>query len=99
MKTSRSEILDLLINFQKTQSAEYGLRRLGVFGSVARDQMTDDSDVDIVVDLAEPNLLTLAALMIRLEELLARPVDVVHYQGMRNEYLKRRIDREAIYVG
>lgn len=78
---------------------EYGLLRLGVLGSVARDQITVDSDVDIVVDPAQPNLLTLAAIVIRLDELLGRPVDVVHYKGMRNDYLKRRIDREAIYVG
>jgi predicted nucleotidyltransferase len=99
MVKSRLEILELLAQFARSSREEYGLRRLGVFGSVARGQMTDASDVDVVVDLAEPNLLTLAAIMIRLEELLERPVDVVHYKGMRNEYLKRRIDREAIYVG
>ena len=86
-------------NTGRARGDEYGLLRLGVFGSVARDQITDDSDVDVVVDLAQPNLLTVAAIMIRLEELLGRPVDVVHYKGMRNDYLKRRIDREAIYVG
>ena len=91
--------MSLLADFRRTLGYEYGLLNLGVFGSVARDQMTDDSDVDVVVDLAEPNLLTLAAIMIHLEELLGRPVDVVHYKGMRNKYLKLRIDREAIYVG
>lgn len=99
MARSQREILDALTDFRRTRDDEYGLLRLGVFGSVARDQMTEDSDVDIVIDLAQPNLLTLAAIMIRLEELLGQPVDVVHYKGMRNEYLKRRIDREAIYVG
>jgi predicted nucleotidyltransferase len=97
--TTRGEILEALTDFLRAQSDEFGLRRLGVFGSAARDQITDTSDVDVVVDLAEPNLLTLAAIMIRLEELLGRPVDVVHYKGLRNEYLKRRIDREAVYVG
>jgi hypothetical protein len=99
MATTRAEIIEALTDFLRAESGRFGLRRLGIFGSVARDQITDTSDVDVVVDLAEPNLLTLAAIMIRLEELLGRPVDVVHYRGLRNEYLKRRIDREAVYVG
>lgn len=99
MAKTRDEILTLLSEFRRTQGEKYGLLRVGVFGSVARDQMTDSSDVDVVVDLAQPNLLTLAAIMVRLEELLGRPVDIVHYRGTTNPYLKRRIDREAVYVG
>lgn len=99
MSKSRQKILDLLAEFSRAHGEEYGLLRMGVFGSVARDQMSDTSDVDIVVDLARPNLLTLASMMIRLEELLGRRVDVVHYRGMANPYLKRRIEREAVYVG
>ena len=99
MVRSRREILDILAEFRRTRGEEFGLLRIGVFGSVARDQMTESSDVDVVVDLAQPNLLTLAAIMIRLEELLGLPVDVVHYRGTTNPYLKRRIEREAVYVG
>jgi uncharacterized protein len=96
---SQQEILDILAEFRRTRGEEYGLLRIGVFGSAARDQMTESSDVDVVVDLAQPNLLTLASIMLRLEELLGLSVDVVHYRGTTNPYLRRRIEREAIYVG
>jgi uncharacterized protein len=95
---SRREILEILSEFYRTRGEEYGLLRIGVFGSVARDQITDGSDVDVVVDLAQPNLLTIASIMVRLEELLGRPVDIVHYRGTTNQNLKRRIEREAVYV-
>ena len=78
-------------------SARYGLVRLGIFGSAARDQMTDTSDIDVIVEMP-PDLFQLIGLKQELEELLDRPVDIVRYREQMNGFLKERIDREAIYV-
>ncbi|MCB0056221.1 MAG: nucleotidyltransferase domain-containing protein [Caldilinea sp.] len=78
-------------------SARYGLVRLGIFGSAARDQMTDTSDIDVIVEMP-PDLFQLIGLKQELEELLDRPVDIVRYRDQMNRFLKERIDREAIYV-
>lgn len=78
-------------------SARYGLVRLGIFGSAARDQMTDTSDIDVIVEMP-PDLFQLIGLKQELEELLDRPVDIVRYREQMNRFLKERIDREAIYV-
>ncbi|MCI0841408.1 MAG: nucleotidyltransferase family protein, partial [Chloroflexi bacterium] len=61
-----------------------GARNIRVFGSVARDEATTDSDVDILVDM-EPgrSLLDLTGLQLDLEELLGRDVDVVTENGLR----------------
>ena len=72
-----------------------GARNIRVFGSVARDEATTDSDVDILVDM-EPgrSLLDLTGLQLDLEELLGRDVDVVTENGL-SPYLKDRILAEA----
>ncbi|MCB0024396.1 MAG: nucleotidyltransferase domain-containing protein [Caldilinea sp.] len=89
LRTMRSHLQDL--------SARYGLVRLGIFGSAARDQMTDTSDIDVIVEMP-PDLFQLIGLKQELEELLDRPVDIVRYRDQMNRFLKERIDREAIYV-
>ena len=72
-----------------------GARNIRVFGSVARDEATTDSDVDILVEM-EPgrSLLDLTGLQLDLEELLGRDVDVVTENGLR-PYLKDRVLAEA----
>ena len=89
LRTMRSHLQDL--------SERYGLVRLGIFGSAARDQMTDTSDIDVIVEMP-PDLFQLIGLKQELEELLDRPVDIVRYREQMNRFLKERIDREAIYV-
>ena len=79
-------------------SSEYGVRRIGFFGSFAKDMPTESSDVDIVVNLRKPDFLALIGIKQALEEQLHHPVDIVRYRDNMNKYLKQRIDNEAIYV-
>jgi predicted nucleotidyltransferase len=94
----RDEVLHTLAKFQESRQNKFSIVRLGVFGSVARDQVTEASDVDIVVELEHPDLLTLVGVKQELEELLHVPTDVVRFREEMNPYLKRRIEQEAIYV-
>lgn len=94
----RSDILSMIAKFQNLKKDEFGIIRMGIFGSVARDEFNDASDVDVVVELKQPDLLTLIGIKQELEELLQRPVDVVRYREKMNTYLKQRIEQEAIYV-
>jgi predicted nucleotidyltransferase len=79
-------------------AAESGARDVRVFGSVARGEERDDSDVDVLVAL-EPgrSLLDLARLELRLEQLLGRPVDGVTAAGLRDPVRAAAL-REAIGV-
>ena len=56
---TRKDILQTLSKFQQDRRDEFGIVRLGVFGSTARDQFGDESDVDVVVELAHPDLFAL----------------------------------------
>ena len=71
---------------------------MGVFGSTARDQTDEQSDVDVVVELAHPDMFALIGIKQELEAMLDRPVDVVRYRENMNAFLKQRIRQEAIYV-
>ena len=95
---SRQEVLKTLAQFHRDRQDEFGIVRIGVFGSTARGAASDESDVDVVVELRTPDLLRLVGIKQELEILLDRPVDIVRYRQQMNHFLKQRIDEEAVYV-
>jgi len=95
---SPQRLRELLKMFKARYGAEYHLRMLGYFGSYARNTATPESDVDIVFDTDVPNLYMTVMMKQDLEELLGRPVDVLQLRGLTNPRLKRRIEREVVYV-
>ena len=94
----KNSVIRLLRSVKPRFEDEYGLRRLGLFGSVARGGMTGSRDVDVVVDLSRQDLFVLIGIKQELEESLHTNVDVISYRKDMNPFLKRRIDDEAIYV-
>lgn len=95
---TRDDVLQTLLHYRQGKQEDYKILKLGLFGSVARDQFTDKSDVDVVVELGYPDLFVLVGIKQDLEELLQRPVDIVHYRKKMNEFLKQQIDQDAVYV-
>ena len=76
-------------------AAQHGARNVRVFGSAARGESTDESDIDLLVDL-EPgrSLLDHSALLQDLQDLLGRKVGVLTERSIY-WLLRRRILREA----
>ena len=93
-----TELRALLLAFKEQHAEEYHLRALGYFGSYARNEAGDESDVDIVFDTDAPNLFKAAMMKQDLEAWLRRPVDVLQLRGLTNLRLKARIEKEAVYV-
>ena len=87
---STAEILEILRAYKVQHADKYGLKRIGIFGSSARGEQTDESDV--------PSLLTLDYMQSELEKLLGCPVDLIRIRERMNERLKQRILKESIYV-
>lgn len=76
-----------------------GVKRIGVFGSVARGEATEQSDIDLLVELSQRiSLLQFAALERRLSEELGRKVDLLTEAAL-SPYLRRQImdDLQIIY--
>lgn len=66
----------------------FGVERLELFGSTARGQATQDSDIDILVEFMEiPSLFEIARLQAELEGLLGRPVDITTPGGLHPRIL------------
>ena len=95
---TRDSALTELMKCKKELEEKYGILRLGVFGSVARNEADDKSDIDVVVQLDTPDLFTIAGIKYDLEDRLHKQVDVVTYNSGMNKVLKNRIDKEALYV-
>ncbi len=96
--TKRNEIILALRKFKEMNPARYDILKIGVFGSAARDDMKEESDIDVVVELTEPDLFKLIGIKQDLEEQFQRPVDIIRYRNNMNKFLKGRIDKEAVYV-
>ena len=75
----------------------FTVRRIGIFGSCVRGEDTPQSDVDILVDLAEPTFDHYMDLKFLLEDLLHRPVDLVLCDTIKPR-LKPIIEKEVVYV-
>ncbi len=95
---SRNFVVNTLRRFKNRFNQEYGITDLGIFGSTARFENQESSDIDIVVKMIKPDLFYLVHVKEELEEAFKVPVDIVQYRDSMNELLKRRIDAEAIYV-
>ena len=96
MKT-RTEIIHLLSLYKPTAQSKYGLTRLGIFGSVARGEQTEDSDVDVCYEGRVPSLLTLDLIQTDLEQILGSRVDLVRIRDGMNSLLRERIKR-GVYM-
>ena len=77
MKTT-SEILNLLKSYKNIATSKYGLPKIGIFGSVARGEQTDESDVDICYEGKAPSFLTLDLIQTDLEKLFGAKVNMSH---------------------
>ena len=94
----KKEIIQVLRDYKKEFAEQYGILTIGVFGSVAREEAGEDSDVDVVIRISKPDLFMLVGIKNELEERLHRPVDIVTYRESMNKFLKKRIDGEAVYA-
>ncbi len=87
LKAKREEILRVC--------AKYGARNVRVFGSVARGEADEASDIDFLVEMeAGRSLFDLGGLQYELEHLLGCPVDVVTERGLKAR-IRDRVLREA----
>ncbi len=96
-RTDRETVLREMRSLKPRFERMYGVTKIGIFGSLARNEAREGSDVDVVVEM-QPNLMKRARLRTELESVFRRRVDVVRYWRGMNRFLKKRIDDEALYV-
>ncbi len=88
LREKREEILKI--------AAKHGAYNVRIFGSVARGEADEKSDVDVLVEM-EPgrSLFDLGGLLMELEQVLGRRVDVVTVPGLKKR-MRERVIKEAV---
>lgn len=75
----------------------HNVKRLYAFGSILTDQFNEESDIDLIVDFNEIELLDYADnyfdLKFSLEDSLKRPIDLIEEKAIKNPYFKRAIEK------
>lgn len=96
MKT-KNEYIEILKRCATVLRTRFGVRSLCLFGSVAREEQKETSDVDVCVEM-KPNLFLRIELKRYLEEQLGCPVDVIRMHNNMNDFLKKQIEKDGIFV-
>ncbi|MBI5778621.1 MAG: nucleotidyltransferase domain-containing protein [Planctomycetes bacterium] len=94
----RGSLLTILREFKKDYAEKYGILEIGVFGSMARDEAREDSDVDIFIKTKTPNPFILVHIKEDIERLTGKHVDIVRLREKMNPFLRERIEQEGHYV-
>jgi hypothetical protein len=98
---TKEEITKILQENYPYMASEYGVKRLGLFGSYAKDMPTEASDVDIVVEFDRHIGFRFVEFTEYLESLLGKSVDVLTpagIQGIRVKRIARSIEESMVYV-
>lgn len=95
---TRSEILEILNKYKNENAEKYGINKIGLFGSFSKDNERDESDIDIIIETTEPDLFKLVHIKEELEKLFNKTIDIVRKREKMNPYLKKHIEKNAIYV-
>jgi predicted nucleotidyltransferase len=94
----RDNALDILRQYKKENFDKYGIITMGIFGSVARNEAKDSSDVDVCIQTKVPDMFNIIHIKYELERLFSTSVDIIRVREKMNPFLKKRIEKDAIYV-
>ena len=95
----KEEILEILRKHKDYLRKKFGVREIGLFGSFAKGNQTEDSDIDILIEVerGRMSLISYMKLKFFLEDLLGRKVDLVTKKSLKPE-LKENVLKDIIYV-
>lgn len=97
-KMETNEILDTLRKFKQKRGKFYGILSLGLFGSSARGEQKEDSDIDICIELEQPSFLTRMDIRNELEDLFHKKVDVISLGAIMRPLFRQSLEQDAIFV-
>ncbi|TGN19141.1 nucleotidyltransferase family protein [Leptospira idonii] len=95
---SKQELIQELSKIKPILNSDFGVLQIGIFGSFAKDQVHSNSDIDLLVELKDPDFDSFAGLQIFLEKLLERNVDLVRKRSQIRPSFLNRIQKDLIHV-
>ncbi len=94
---TKSDILNYLKEHYQEFHNQYSVEKIGLFGSYARDEATQDSDVDIFVTM-KPNMFDMIAIKEQIEEDLHTKVDIIREHKNIKPLFLEMINKDLIYA-
>lgn len=94
---NREEILLKLTELKPVLYNEYSVKRIGLFGSFSDNSFSENSDIDILVELEKPIGWKFFSLEIFLEKIFGRKIDLVTHNALKSQ-LKEKILKQVQYV-
>ena len=95
---SKREIINFIKEEKTFLKENFGVLNIGLFGSYARDQHNQDSDIDFLVEFSKPSFDYLAGLQIYMEKKFNKKIEIVRKRSLSNNRFFERIEQEAIYA-
>ncbi|MBQ8521261.1 MAG: nucleotidyltransferase domain-containing protein [Bacteroides sp.] len=97
MKT-REEYLDDIRCFKRSSADKFGIKSIGIFGSVARNEHHTGSDLDVFVELKDPDPYIMFDIQDSLEKVCGCKVDLLRLRKNLRSLLLKRIEQDGIYT-
>ena len=95
--TDKTNIINYLKEHYSEFKNKYNVEKIGLFGSYARDEATENSDIDIFVKM-KPSLFDMVAIKEQIENDLNRKVDIIReHKNIKPIFLKM-IQKDLIYA-
>ncbi|EPG72790.1 nucleotidyltransferase domain protein [Leptospira fainei serovar Hurstbridge str. BUT 6] len=95
---TKQDLIQKLSEIKPKLQNEFGVLKIGIFGSFAKDQITSNSDIDVLVEMKNPDFDSVAGLQILLEKLFERNVDLIRRRDQIKSSFLNRIQKDLINV-
>ena len=94
---TKESIIEFLKQNKDYLEKKYHIKKIGLFGSYARDEAREDSDIDFVIETEKKSFRNRINLKYELEDIFKKRVDVGYISSLRS-FVKKYVDRDVIYV-
>ena len=94
---NRTEILSTLKELKPFLQKEYAVKKIGIFGSLANESFTEESDIDLLVEFEKPIGWKFFSLELYLENILGRKIDLVTKNALKKQ-IRDKILKDVKFV-
>jgi predicted nucleotidyltransferase len=94
---TKAEVIQKLSAHKAELQSKFPLKSIALFGSYARGEQSEESDIDVLVEFSEPVGMEFIDLLLELEKIFNQKVDLVSKRGIKSHYLPY-IEDDLIYV-
>jgi hypothetical protein len=90
------DVIETLKKYRKKIKKEYSVEKIGIFGSYAKGNQTESSDIDVLVEFKHATYDNLIELAFYLEDLYGKKVDLITVKGL-SPYILPTVEKEVIW--